>query len=675
VVRAYDRVTQSERQTKSALLKNYIQTARNESLNGDPARALAYYAYVLSEDPSQEAARTGALIELQKRGWLAEESSELVRPAEKPELPDCLKDFGTLIQEPDGFQNYYAAMDETAFRVWIPGTDAVYEMENLGAGTELYNNPAVAPVMNAKHTYFAVFYPNRTEDMLCVYSWEGKTGGQAAEIRKCSKIQGYSWSDLHERFETGDWDFISSDIHCLWADGNSGRLLIDEGGGLTLVNVYDGTVLGGTMTYRWTWEVLFSPDGEHLALVSSASAYGYYDHRITVYNSSLYRQAESEQETACRYRKGAYSPDGNSILWATRNSVSLLNAWTAAPRTAKIFCAGAEEAAFTADGLIRIVTANGQARLYREIRPESAPADAAGNAADSGISASYLNVNGLKWPLAKEIMVLVLQDKAGNTQDTVFEDQAEAALDPAADYYEPRKAAISPDRQTAVAWDKKQELNVNVFYRVTADSVTGKLAVEEIGIPEQYRGNIESAAVCNSACAVLMTGGNILVYREGETLPGVVFRAGNSGSDYINKLVMSDAGFMAVECGTIFEFNPENEMETKTTLELWDWTDGSRIADLMDSTPDQTLIIDQYAFPEKALLQYSFHDSRDPDYTDSKTVAWRLDAEEPDGQAAEALRGLSCYRVTESGELEEQAPSFSGNAGNWQAVLEPGADP
>ena len=679
VIQAYDQVAASERQTKAALMNNYVRTAQAESLSGEPARALAYYAYVLGEDPDNADAKAGALLELQKYGWLAEESAEEAEPEQTPAAPEALTAFGKMIQEPDSTRRFYAAMNDSAIRVWIPETDTTYEIENRKEdGSPFKGEVSVLPVAVGGKICLALFDYDMTTELNLYEAFPDRAEGG---IVPCGRTRTLSWSELHEPFGTSDWDYAYGSYK-LWADGEAGLLLVNEGGGLTLVSLPDGEVLAGTMLDAWVADVLFAPDGSGLAVVNSSTTGANLDHRITFYNLRLSIQAYTDPERVYRYCHAEYTPDGRSVLWATGGSVCLVNAYTGKPRTAKVICPGIRTAAADGNGRIIAADAAGVRHTWRVVGPyiAAAPAEESREAegvriAAAGEERKRVTLEYENSYLVRTVYYLELRDGEGNILDEAFREQVEAFENYEELYYQ-HYAAVSPDGQTAVIWGESTDgQKVNAFHRFTIDGEAGKLREERIEIPEEYRNSIETMAVNNGVCAVRMTGGVVLVYRNGSAEPDSVILAGNGNDRTFHNISVGEEGYVAFESSEIYVVSHSetgiiphwDEMDSTRTLELW--KGGAHVANLFDRVSDMTLIADKITFAEDGSLCFSYHDSRDPDFRDEVAVTRRLTAPDPDEQALEALRSITCWRMTPQGELAAQTPAYAGEAGTWQEIF------
>ena len=187
--------------------------------------------------------------------------------------------------------------------------------------------------------------------------------------------------------------------------------------------------------------------------------------------------------------------------------------------------------------------------------------------------------------------------------------------------------------------------------------------------------SVGTVAVNNGICAVRMTGGVVLVYKNGSTEPASVILAGNGNTRTFGSTSIGEGGYVAVESSEIVVVSHSetgiishwDEMDSTHTLELW--KEGVHVANLFDRVSDGRLIVKKITFTEDGSLRYSYHDSRDPDFMDSRDIIRRLSAPDPDEQALEALRSITCWRMTPQGELVAQTPVYAGEAGSWQEIF------
>ena len=493
VLVSYYNVSVSRRQYRQSLLSMYTQTGTERSCASDSEQAMAYYAKVLRDDPKNQNAGTGALLELQKQGWIvrAEDSAQT-----KEEAPDGSGQ-GTSGGSSRDTVDVTVDADEMTTRVTMPdGT--VYIMNSpLKVHSEVtdpreYSEdykyaPSVQALTEGGRPQFVVYFGG----YLYLYEPSGDAGSGGIP---CSVIGEIDLASMFAELKNYNLE-IDAD---LYPSPSQTMIAVRSGSGLAMTDVVlfqvRHTLNVGPFNIK---DIIFAPSEDFYGICMLASTdFGNNGPIVEIYDMDGHKVSVSEKDTRYDYVSSQYSADGSQILWARTNRICMLNGRDASRTTVDLLLekpiTGAELAE---DGSIVTYGADGEVKKYRVIRfcaKESAGASEITDPEQENNSA-YMDIEAAERKELEETLGRTIISKTpfpggfavAVTGDTVFlfhdgdkepfksvEMQNAGAIGPvAADGNRILAVDMTSDQAEGVTeiWDYEQELHYTNIHDYVAD--------------------------------------------------------------------------------------------------------------------------------------------------------------------------------------------------------------
>ena len=692
---SYVRVTASEKRYHDSLMSNYVDQAARLSVSDDGEAALAYYTRVLALDPSNRLARVGSLIELQKQGWFYADDTNQSRDitpnrdmnTDRPDgmaadsgVPDSLKAFGKMTQVPDETQQGYVFMGDDRIRIWMPEDGNVYELDRLPASfMSSYDDngesiPIVMPMFSGDIRRFV--QSDDYDIIICEPAGEpGKDG-----VIPCKEIHRFPYEEWGE----GDFDFIY-DTKPAYASPETGLLLLNEGGIIYAFDIFHPDFLGVNVLNKWVGDIRFRSDGKGLAVINSQITGGQAEHRVTLFDRYLFAQQNSTEETGFPIQNIEYRKDDLGLLWATRGNLRILDGSSTAQTVATLPCVAVKRAEFSESSGVEVLLTDDTKKHYSIARfighldpaahqekaiPRTTPFIAIASEQHTRQDEEYYSVTtSIRWA--------ELRDESGAILDSCFKDRIE-------DFYAQNEEFdydsfwdIAPDGQTAYSWGSNYLWGsdhgpiVDYFYRVRVDATGRSLAPpEKITFPDLYRSNVEAIEAFDGGCAVTISGGKVLFYRDDGNEPFQVI-ALEHGIEQVDATAVSEGElFAALTSYAVPEETPESSIEVPHyyVIELWDIETGTHITNLEARTPEHTSIIEDLSFIGDTWLCYK----KRSEFLGEEPIdiSIRIKADVPNATAVAALDSLTCYQLGDNNTISYKTPQLPNDLGNWQPILE-----
>lgn len=684
---SYVRVRASERRYHKSLMDSYVDQAAQLSVSGDGEAALAYYARVIALDPPNRVARIGTLVELQKQGWFYADDLALSDDAAQsgaanavasddmavnPEFPDAVKRFGELTQEPEQSQRGYVFMGTEKVRVWMPEKGDVYEFDRLPTidyTGMMEDAPLVMPMFSDRVHRFVQY---NGEDVVV---YESNDALREDGVIPCAEIHRFPYDE----WGIGGFDFIA-DTKVLFASPETGLLVLNDGGIIYTFDIFDPAFLGVGDMKKWIGDICFRNDGECFAVVNSEYTGGQTNHRVTLFGRDLYFQQNSAKETGFPMQSIEYRDDDRGLLWATRGNMRMLDGSSTVQTVATLPCTAVERAGFSKAGGVDVLFSNGATKHYGIARFKGRPGLVVQQEKASVPTIPRLAIVSEQHTRQEEedyssltttISWAELRDESGAVLDTCFKDRIDEFYAHNDEFDCFTHLTLAPDGQTVYCWGNKYDAIVDYYYRVRVDTTGRKLtSPEKITFPDLYRSNVLAIEAFDDGCAVTVSGGKVLFYRNEEKEPFQVIALEYEVEQECAMAVSNDGLFAAVTYYSVPEETPYLGIEVPCydVIELWDIATGTHIANLEAGTPAQHTSIDNLCFSGDSWLCYSKH-SEYPGEEDAD-VTIRVAADVPDTTAAIALDALACYRLGDDNALVLKTPQLAEDLGSWQSFLE-----
>ena len=363
VLVSYHKVSVSRRQYRQSLLSMYTQTGAERSCSSDSGQAMAYYAKVLRDDPQNLNAKEGALLELQKQGWIVRADDGAQSEGGAQEITAG----GAQEQNEDAM---IVDADEMTTKVTMPdGT--VYVMNSpLKVSSEVtdprdYRDdyeyaPSVQALTEGGRTQFVVYFGG----YLYLYEPSGDAGSGAIP---CSVISEIDLAALFAERKNYNLEINAE----MYPSPSQTMIAVRSGAGLAMVDAVLFAVRHtrdvGSFNIK---DILFPPQEDAYAVCRLASSdFGNNGPMIEIFDMDGNQISAGEKDTKYDYVSSRYSADGRMILWARTNRICMLNARDASRATVDLMLekpiTGAE---LTEDGNIVTYSADGEVKKYRIIR-------------------------------------------------------------------------------------------------------------------------------------------------------------------------------------------------------------------------------------------------------------------------------------------------------------------
>ena len=599
---AYLRVSAAEKQIFHQMVLGHAEAGLRSAEAGKTREALAYYVQALVEDPDNAMARSGALLLLQSQSWLydkGEAEPEKQETVKPPELLTALMDLTAWPETGDGAFVFAGAGNVC---VWMSDTDSCYVCPRTVDG---YNNksvPRAAPILREDRALIAM----QDDHNIAVFEWKGDTSAPGLKLCTLRSVTDVDTGRIDEQAIDPEDEATRIERSFLEEHYRPGLLRDDE------------LELGPCSPKIWAdpqngWVI---PAGNTIWALNAES--GRVDSKKT-FSSYVLEAAQSPEfpgyavATASRWSRGTRG-----------NIVTAVNGY------GTTMGESAEDSRYAFRSLC--FDGNGRHLLW----------------ADAGLL-QLLNVPALG-PAAPALPVSGIQRADFTPSGEIRLETADGSR-----LYEAVGFSCKPAREYA------QEDLVTLYNR-HKDQVAEHL-VEDHSVPASYRDfdSIENACGFDGGFAVLLPGGVVLVYLDGQEEPAAEIQLMHG--DYVNNgLAVSPAGWL---CAVSFSQTVSNLEEGKTSfwaVEIWNWKENCCLGDIGNRRRYGADQLATPCFPEPNLLCFNENAS-------VKTLL--LDGEAPDTETVTALRELAGMALDENQSLQNQTPHFAGKLGNWENLLRP----
>ena len=353
VLVSYHKVSVSQRQYRQSLLTSYTLTGTERSGDQDGREAMAYYAKVLKDDPQNRNARIGALLELQKQAWIVRE------------------DEGEAVPAAGEGETYTADIDESTITVRMASGDS-YVMprptrvcsdleERAGYGGGGDTLPAVAPLTGEGEIRFAVYFGG----YLYLYEPAGEVNSAGAVECTVSRT-----ADLGTMFAE-DYSIYNYRFDASLYVSPSGTLVgVRSDNAFAMVDTVTWLILHVRDVGPFTWKaVLFSPREDRYAVCRLASTdFGNNGPIVEIFGMGGELWGKSEKDTKYDFVGAGFSPDGNTIMWARTNRISLISGINADRVSAELVTEQpVTKAEVLEDGSFTAEFAGGEVKRYKAV--------------------------------------------------------------------------------------------------------------------------------------------------------------------------------------------------------------------------------------------------------------------------------------------------------------------
>ena len=353
VLASYHKVSVSQRQYRQSLLTSYTLTGTERSGEQDGREAMAYYAKVLKDDRMNGDARTGALLELQKQAWIVrEEEGEAVPAAGEEQTCTIDIDENTItVRMADGAS--YVMPRPTGV------SSDLKARSSYGSGED--SLPAVAPVAGEGGTRFAVYFGG----YLYLYEPLGGAGGGGAI--ECAAARTADLGTLFaENYSIYNYRYDAN----LYVSPSGTRLALRSDNAFAMVDIASWTILHVRDVGPFTWKaLLFSPQEDRYAVCRLASTdFGNNGPIVEIFGMDGAKWGTSEKDTKYDFVGAGFSRDGNRILWARTNRISLLSGTNADRVSAELVTdRPVTKVTMQEDGSFTAEFAGGEVKRYRVV--------------------------------------------------------------------------------------------------------------------------------------------------------------------------------------------------------------------------------------------------------------------------------------------------------------------
>lgn len=382
VLIAYHKVSVSERRYRESLLTSYTKTGmeRSQQFNGN--EAIAYYAKVLREDPQNTLAMQGALIELQKQGWIYRvDDTDAEAAGEKNSAEAAEAD-----AESSGDENSAGwvdppspqiTADEETISVVMPDGAAYEMLSPLKVSTYLNDprdylkdyvyKPSVLPLANEGGTAFWVYFGGY------LYLYEPAGSPDSTGITFCTRSREFDlakvFAEEYQNYNLG----LTADMY-LSPSGKMVAVRSDQG--FAMMDAAKIEIMHAWSPGPFAWQAfLFSPKEDLYAVFRLASTdFGNNGPIVEIYDMDGKKKETSEKDTRYDYVGSDFSEDGSKIMWARTNRISILNSSDASNASAQLVLdEPIVAAAMKPDGCIWTKTQSGEVKKYRVVYFDASP--------------------------------------------------------------------------------------------------------------------------------------------------------------------------------------------------------------------------------------------------------------------------------------------------------------
>ena len=598
---AYLRVSASEKQIFRQMVLGHVEAGLRSAEAGKTGEALAYYAQALQEDPDNAMARSGALLLLQTQSWLYEKGEAEPEEEETVKPPGLLTALMELTSWPETGDGAFVFAGAGNVCVWMSDTDSCYVCSRTVDG---YNNrsiPRAAPIIREDRALIAM----QDDRDIAVFEWRGDTAKPGLKL--CTLLS------------VTDTDTGRSDEQAIDPEDEATRIersFLEEYYRPGLLRDEE-LELGPCTPHIWA-------DPQNGWVIPVANT-------IWALNAESGR-LDSKKTFSSYVLEAAQSPDFSGYAVATASR------WSRGTR-----------------GNI-VTSVNGYGTTMGESAEDSRYAfrslcfDGSGRHllwADAGLL-QLLNAPALG-PAAPALPISGIQKAGFTPAGEIRLETADGSL-----LYDAVGFACKSTREYA-----REDLVT--LYNQRRDQVAEHLA-EDHSVPESYRDfdSLENACAFDGGFAVLLPGGVVLVYLDGQEEPAAAVQLLHG--DYVNNgLAVSPAGWL---CAVSFSQTVSNLEEGKTSLwavEVWNWRENCCLGEIGNNRRYGADQLGTPCFPEPNLLCFN-------ETASVRTIL--LDGEAPDLVTVAALRELAGMTLDENQSLQNQTPHFAGKLGNWETLLQ-----
>ena len=645
-------IVAKNKEIESALVKSYVNTAIQEADAGNCETALAYYASALRIDPNDRLARTGALIELQRQGWIVysgDGSPSIDEAIDGPndyEAEYVLDGSYLFVDIKDGLT--YKLFATTIESLWLP--DAISYFDNDDSLEDAYY---IAYAIHDAIPYFMVWH----QGYLSLYQADKEDLDDGEETVYCKRTE---MIDIAGLLYNNDEDmyFDGSNYVNMLSASESGMFAMFEDGGIVIVDYLAGEVTT-FFEYNWNFTSLeFDPTGTHFKILRySSSDWGDTGLISEFYDIEGNKLGETDKNVRYSIVGNAYNADGTAALWADTRSIRLINGFDGTYCTPEMWTlSNLSSVQFTDEDRILSVDENGLASEFSVVEfsvdasvidgLEAVSDEMPAQVSDDGQSLELVGPNGIVYDSisASGLGLESFRPRSTDVNNGLFYDEQNKTV-----------------YVRGVGKDQTKR-NDHIFALSLNKDETEIEKIDELA----YDTEREILTCCSypGGFAFAATGCTVYVYRSGDVDP---WRTINPKHErYINHICVSQLGYLVVdEMAT----SPVNDI-----VELWDLETATFIADL--ENPDfKPTGINGMAFDESGSVLTYERRALPFDYylrtnDDVELISWVLKAPKLNDDTVAMISSLSSQCLSGDSTLLVQVPTFTGRLGNWDSVLD-----
>ena len=647
---------------RTSLSNQYLQTGASLQSEGDEQKALLYYSEALKTNPSNLAAKMGALVSVQKQDWCTSvagsEAAGAVSQGQNSDAASQGQNSDAVTASASGaaasqYGEYIKSGEfgHSSYDVYQNGNEIVLLLKDSGKAF-------TAPIPQEVQGMFAdpsggmisaslvgrdgeIRMVVLKDESGLIYSFGSPDMGNAEPVSG-ELVNGFYSSQVAGQF-SGESNLYVEDVY----GAESGGLAVIVFGYPHVPILYDVFENAGIRSLDLNGDyivssVAFDEKGSKIAVLTKKQMETLIQKSsIHFYNTEGYYMFSARLGDDDRLSHNIeFSRSEDELLYCSDDAIFVISSLDGTMVCPPVGASKAfERAEYTESGAISAVFTDGSAMEYetRSFRPAVSydVPEPGEQTIDSDVYNLDINENIYITVRDSDI---VLMDQSGVV------DRAEGILNLPEGLNDGQlwNPGFSIDREAKVCYC--YGYMENVFYRVRYDEENAKI-VEAEPIVLDGKQSL-SVNAFDDMCAVWTADRYLLGYRDDSNVP--FFAMQIPEDEIVEEMKWLGNDILAV----IWKSNSE---ETHS-LQLWD---------VKKAIPVVTLERDEVV--EMKSLHYS---DGILSYWKGITPVYRvLEAQDPDSAAVDFLSGLTCYELDDSGMAVFDVPAFSGGLGNWGDVV------